>query len=351
MSLEQRSLSWISKPGAGFDGMYLDHNRSLPDFGATSCLVRIEAVSLNHRDIAIPVGTYPTKSTGDIVPCSDAAGTIVSIGKNVTRFKVGDQVCTIFNPTHQSGYFNPSTRDFSLGSSLDGTLRKQGVFDETALVPIPCHLSTLQASTLPCAAVTAWNAFYGVRDRSLKPGDYVLTQGTGGVSLFAIQIALAVGATVIATTSLSEKAERLTKLGVQHVINYREHSDWGNVARSLTPGEVGVDHVIDVGGDRSLVQSMRAVKMEGLVSIIGFLDGQYEGPKATFVDFLRSLAIVRGTSVGSREQFEALSSFLESHKVYPIVDDKRFKFEEAPEAFRYYHDQRQWGKLVIVISP
>lgn len=342
--------AWTSTPNAGIEGLKFHPSRPLPELKDNFCLVRIDAVSLNYRDVAMVMGRYPMQSKDDIVPCSDAAATVIKVGPAVTRFNVGDRVCTLFNPSHQSGYFKPDTRQYSLGSSSDGVLRKYAVFDETALVAPPKNITQLQASTLSCAAVTAWNAFYGIADRSLKAGDYVLTQGTGGVSLFAIQIALAAGANVIATTSSSAKADRLKALGVHHVINYREDPRWGETARQLTPDKAGVDHILEVVGDSSMSQSLKAIKMEGVISIIGFLGGKIDRPNWGSVDFLSSLAIVRGTSVGSKQQFEALNSFIESHNIQPIVDPNVFAFEDASRAFQYLWDQKQWGKVVIRID-
>lgn len=344
------AASWVSTPGAGFDAVSLQPARALPALGKTCCLIRIHAVSLNHRDIAIPLGTYPMASADAIVPCSDASATVVAVGAEVSRFAVGDQVCTIFNPTHQSGSFRPDTRQYSLGSGVDGVLRKHAIFDETALVAMPSHMSPLEASTLSCAAVTVWNAFFGMAGSSLKRGDFVLTQGTGGVSVFGIQIALAVGATVIATTSSREKMERLKSMGVQHVINYRTDRDWGDTARGLTPGGAGVDHVLDVGGDVSLVQSLKAVRMGGVVSVVGFLDGDKDAPGVTAKSLLTSLAIVRGLSVGPRDHFEAMNAFLVAHDIHPIVDSQVFPFDAVPAAFRYYEKQGQWGKVVIQVD-
>lgn len=345
----ESSPVWTSTPNAGLDGLKFHPSRPLPELGPTSCLVEIEAVSLNYRDIAMLTGQYPMASKDDIIPCSDGSGTIIKIGSGVTQFAKGDRVCTLFNPSHQSGYFKPDTRQYSLGSSLDGVLRKYAVFDETALVAPPKNITLQQASTLPCAATTAWNAFYGVVGRDLKAGDYVLTQGTGGVSLFAIQIALAAGATVISTTSSAEKADKLKELGVHHVINYKENPQWGEAARKLTPDSAGVDHILEVGGDTTMPQSLKAIKMEGVISIIGFLGGKSDTLGTKSVDFLTSLAIVRGISVGSKEQFKAMNAFIEEHDLQPIVDATVFPFEEARGAFEALQGQKQWGKIVIQV--
>ena len=342
------TAQWTIEPGDGLDGLHLDHSAPVPELGEHSCLVQIEAVSLNYRDVAIPKGKYPMKFRDNLIPCSDAAGSIIATGGAVTLFRAGDRVCTLFNQSHQSGYFKPETRNYSLGSNLDGVLRRYAVFEETGLIAAPQSLTTLEASTLPCAATTVWNAFYGVVGRSLKPGHHVLTQGTGGVSLFAIQIALAAGATVISTTSSAEKMEKLKAMGVQHVINYKEDPNWGDTARHLTPDGAGVEHVIEVGGERTMKQSLKVIKMEGVISIVGFLGGKAdEDSRCSFGDCLAALAIVRGMSVGSKKQFEELNAFIDEHQIKPVMDDRVFRFEEAREAFQYLWDQKQWGKIVI----
>lgn len=184
-------------------------------------------------------GLYPVPTSFPRIPCSDACGTVISVGARVTRFSIGQKVCTLFSQGHIAGPFTPAIAGTTLGGSLDGTLRKYATFPESGLVLAPATLSPIEASTLSCAPVTAWNSFYGLGDRALRPGDYVLTQGTGGVSIAALQFAIAAGAVVIATTSSAAKAERLKKLGAHHVINYKENPNWGTQAKKLTPGGEG----------------------------------------------------------------------------------------------------------------
>jgi NADPH:quinone reductase-like Zn-dependent oxidoreductase len=192
-----------------------------------------------------------------------------------------------------------------LGGIVDGTLRTAGVFSEQGLVSLPENLNFMQGATLTCAGVTAWNALYGLRP--LKAGEVVLTQGTGGVSLFALQFAKAAGATVIATTSSAEKVEKLKKLGADHIINYKETANWGEKAKELTGGK-GVHHVIEVGGAKTMVQSLAAVRQEGIISIIGFVGGEADAKEPGFLDCLRRGCTVRGILIGSRDQFEDMVS-------------------------------------------
>jgi NADPH:quinone reductase-like Zn-dependent oxidoreductase len=238
-----------------------------------------------------------------VVPGSDGAGEVVAVGSKVTRFQKGDKVVTLFNQGHLAGSLTSKTFKTGIGGMLDGVLREYAVYNENGLVAMPSRLSWFEASTLPCAAVTAWNALYGVKH--LQPGQVVLTQGTGGVSIFAIQLAKAAGATVIATTSSASKARLLNDLGADHVINYKEEKDWGAKAKALTPNCEGVDHVIEVGGPLTIAQSLKATKLDGVISIIGFLAGGAE-QSPSFMEILSRGVLVRGVVVGSRQQFEEM---------------------------------------------
>jgi NADPH:quinone reductase-like Zn-dependent oxidoreductase len=227
---------------------------------------------------------------------------IADIRTQVTRFKVGAKVVTLFNQGHIGGSLDRKTAATGLGGVIDGTLRQYGTFNENGLVDMPPSLNWLEGSTLSCAAVTAWNALYGCKQ--LAAGDIVLTQGTGGVSTFAVQFAKAAGATVIATTSSADKAQLLKKLGVDHVINYKDTPDWGDKAASLTPNGEGVTHVIEVGGPATMAQSLKAIKIDGVISVIGFIGGGGVGDKPEFLETLTNICTVRGILVGSRLQFE-----------------------------------------------
>jgi NADPH:quinone reductase-like Zn-dependent oxidoreductase len=207
----------------------------------------------------------------------------------------------------------------------------------------------LEASTLSCAALTAWNALYGLESRALKPGQWVLTQGTGGVSIFALQFAKAAGAKVIATTSSKEKADLLKKYGADHVINYKETSNWGEEAAKLTPGQKGVHHVVEVGGPSTMAQSLKAIAIDGVISIIGFIGGG-GAEQPTFLDCLNNICTVRGILVGSRLQMEDMCAAIEANDLHPIVDEKVFELKDLKEAYEYMWDQKHFGKLCVKVA-
>jgi NADPH:quinone reductase-like Zn-dependent oxidoreductase len=232
---------------------------------------------------------------------------------------------------------------------MDGTLREYGAFDEQGLVHTPSNLNFLESSTLTCAALTAWNALYGLETRAIMPGQTVLTQGTGGVSIFALQFAKAAGARVIATTSSPEKAELLKKYGADHVINYKETANWGEEAKKLTPGGRGVEHVVEVGGASTIGQSLKAVCIDGVISIIGFIGGDSKD-QPSFLQALNNICTVRGLLVGSRLQFEDMVRAIEVNDIHPVVDKKTFALSELKEAYQYMWDQKHFGKLCIKIG-
>lgn len=232
---------------------------------------------------------------------------------------------------------------------MDGTLREYAAFDEQGLVAMPSNLNFLEGSTLSCAALTAWNALYGLESRALKPGDTILTQGTGGVSIFALQFAKAAGAKVIATTSSTKKAELLKKYGADHVINYKETPNWGEQAKTLTPGQQGVSHVVEVGGPTTMAQSLKAIKIDGVISIIGFLGG-FSKDQPTFLDCLNNICTVRGVLVGSRLQFQDMNRCIEANDIHPVVDEKVFELKDLKAAYEYMWDQKHFGKLTVKIA-
>lgn len=281
------------------------------------------------------------------VPCSDAAGRVLAVGKKVTKFSRGDKVATLFSQEHQYGPLTEEIMNSGVGGTIDGTLRKYAVFPDYGLVQVPSNLSQLEASTLTCAPLTAWNGLYGVLSSSLKAGDTILTQGTGGVSLAAIQFALAAGANVIATTSSESKSQKLRELGVKHIINYRNNPNWGEQAKALTRGNRGVDQIIEVGGADTLEQSLKAIRKEGLITIIGFLTGLKSQAQPKILDVFAQMCQVRGILVGSKEQFEDMNRAIEANNIHPVIDSNVFKFEQAREAFQYQWDQKHFGKVVI----
>lgn len=290
------------------------------------------------------------------MPGSDGAGEVVAVGSKVTRFQVGSKVVTLFNQEHLSGSLTSKTIGTGLGGSIDGALQQYGVFNENGLVAMPETLSWLEAATLPCAALTAWNALFGLR--SVKPGDFVLTQGSGGVSMFAIQFAKATGAKVIATTSSPEKAQRLKEIGADYVINYAENPKWGNEAKKLTGHREGVDYVIEIGGPKTMAQSISAIRIDGIVNVIGWL-GTTKEKEPGFLECVSKIFTARGLFVGSRNMFEEMvsipSSFfslpsleylhlvrthvlkilqnaaIDANNIKPIIDQHVFKFDEVKE--------------------
>jgi len=301
----------------------------------------------------------------NVVPGSDGAGIVISVGKSVTSFAPGDKVVTHMIPNFPANAF-PSMANVSigLGQKVNGTLQEYGVFDESALVRMPKSLSFEEAATLTCSGLTAWNALYG-GGKTVGKDDTILTQGTGGVSIAALQVtfspfeivyplmtqkfAHAAGANVISTTSSEEKASRLTSLGASHTINYKTDSAWGENAKSLSPNEAGVTNVVDVGGLSTISESMKAVCIQGTVTLTGVL-GKEAKDMPGLMDALWRVCSVRGVILGSRNQFEDMVKFIEEKGIKPVIDEKIFKLDEVKEAFRWIDEQRHFSKVVIKIA-
>lgn len=333
----------IDAASTGFSSLHLSSTPT-PVPGETEVLIRIHAVSLNFRDIMVATGTYMWPVKSSCVPCSDGAGEIVAIGAKVTRFQVGDKVAATFFQTEKAV---PG----SLGADIDGVLREYAAVHESGVVKVPEHLSMEEASALPCAGVTAWNALYG-GGKALRAGDAVVTQGSGGVSLVALQFAVAAGAMVVATTSSVEKAERLKGLGAHEVINYRETPSWGPVARGMTNDGQGADFVIEIGGPETIEESLKAVNVAGTVAVIGQRTDQAggnaeQGMKLT--DAFMYPTTMRRILVGSREQFEEMNRAIAVNKIRPAIDEKVFAFEDAPKAFEYLYQQKHVGNVVVKV--
>ena len=325
----------------GIDNLALVE-RDTPIPAANEVLLRIRAASLNYRDFMVVSGTYNPRMKMPAIPLSDAAGEIVSVGENVTKWKIGDRVSPIFAQRWFEGESNPQKSRTALGAGAqcDGVLREFAAFHEDSVVRIPEHLSYEEAATLPCAAVTAWNAL--VVSGKLKAGDTVLTLGTGGVSIFALQIAKLFGARVISTSSSDEKIEKLKALGADETINYKAREDWDAVVSELT-GKVGVDHVVEVGGAGTLAKSVNSVRIAGHVALIGALTGAGEfNPISVFMKAVR----MQGIFVGSKQMFEDLNRAIEAVKLKPVVD-RVFSFDEAKEALRYMESGSHFGKIVV----
>jgi NADPH:quinone reductase-like Zn-dependent oxidoreductase len=332
--------SYHTSLGAGIEGISL-REHDVPAPGPHQVLVRVRAVSLNYREVMIILaGRYPLPIKPDVIPVSDGAGEVVAVGEGVTRVKVGDRIAGSIFPRWIDG---PYGAEFSaqLGGSLDGMLTELALIPEDAAVHIPAHLSFEEAATLPCAAVTAWNALCG--GAPLLPGQTVLTLGSGGVSLFALQLARLFGARVIATTSSDDKARRLEELGADGVINYRATPDWHVRVRELTGGR-GVDLVVEVGGPGTLERSLASLALGGQVSMVGWL-----ATDKAAIDvgaFASIVGSVRRIAVGSRAQFVSMNRAIALHGLRPVID-RVFPFRDAIDALRYYARGESFGKVVI----
>ncbi len=315
--------------------------RADPRPGADQVLIRMRAASLNYRDIMTVEGTYNPKQPLPLIPCSDGVGEVVEVGDGVTRARVGDRVATTFFHDWVSGTPTRARLRSTLGGPYDGTLAELMVVGQEGIVHPPEHLSDEEAATLPCSGVTAWNAL--VEHGGLRAGDIVLVQGTGGVSIFALQFARMFGALVIATSSSDDKLQRVRELGSWQEINYREDDGWGKTAHKLAHG-VGVDHVVEVGGAGTLEQSLRAVRIGGSISIIGALSGA--ASRLSVLPILMQGVRLQGLLVGCRESFESMNRAISSNQMRPVVD-RVFPFSDAPAAFRYMKSGAHLGKVCL----
>lgn len=317
--------------------------REIPQPAENEVLVKFHAVSLNYRDLMMVNGWYNPKLKMPLVPFSDGAGEITAVGENVTRFKVGDRVCPIFHQAWTDGEVEAKKVKAALGGDLDGCLREYGTFNENGLVKIPEHLSYEEAATLPCAAVTAYHALFS--SGNLSPSDTVLLQGTGGVSIFALQFASHFGAKTIITSSSNEKLEKAKSLGANLTINYKENPDWDKVVLDLTEKR-GVDHVVEVGGAGTLQKSMNSAKMGGHIAVIGVLETK--GDIAPVTILMKSIKL-QGIFVGSRQMFEDMNRMFEQHHIKPVID-KVFEFSEVKEALNHMQSGSHFGKVVVKIN-
>ncbi|ABE37126.1 zinc-binding dehydrogenase family protein [Paraburkholderia xenovorans LB400] len=317
------------------------HDEPTPEPQRGEVLIRVRASSLNYRDIAMVHGTYLRAQRAGLIPLSDAAGEIVAVGEDVVDFKVGERVINTFHPRWYGGNPPPTLGSEGYGSHRDGWLSEYKVVSQEAIVAAPPGLSFEEAATLPCAALTAWTSLSGLRP--LRPGQTVLTQGSGGVSVFAVQLAKLLGARVIATTSSAEKAARLKALGADEVINYVETPAWGERVRELTEGR-GVDRVLEVGGPGTLEQSIKAVASRGEVALIGFLASGDSG--VGFNDLFRSGGVFYRISVGDRSGLLELVRAVTSSGLKPVIDTV-FPFERALDAWHHFDDRAFFGKVVI----
>lgn len=323
----------------------LDHlaevDRPEPEPGPREVKLRMRAASLNYRDLMMVQGRYNPRQPLPLIPCSDGVGEIVAVGEGASRFRVGDRVATLFHQSWSGGPPRHEKLRSTLGGPLDGTLAEMVVLPEDGVAAVAGHLSDVEAAALPCAGLTAWSAL--ATEGNVKAGDTVLVQGTGGVSLFALQFAVALGARVIVTSSSDAKLETVRKLGSWREVNYRENPQWGRTVKELTGG-VGVDHVVEVGGAGTLAESLKAIRIGGHVSLIGVLSGN--AVELNIVSILMQSVRVQGILVGSRDSFEAMNRAIAQHQIRPVVD-RVFPFDESREALLYFSGQRHVGKVCI----
>ncbi len=309
--------------------------------GKRDVLVKIKACSLNYRDYMNVTGIRGITGPIPRVPCSDGAGVIESVGAEVTDWQPGQRVVIPFMPSWLDGGFTQAHAAAALGGAVDGLLREYATLPASSLIEVPEFLSLEEAATLPCAAVTAWDALQ-VRGQ-IQSGETVLILGTGGVSIFALQMAISAGARVLAITSSDEKAKRLLSMGAAAVINYRDHPAWDEWALALTDG-LGVDKVIEIGGPDTLNRSIKATRFGGHISLIGVLTGT-AGDIQT-VGILRKGIRLDGIYVGSKSMFQRMLAHMTQNKMRPVID-RIYDFADAPEAFLHLESGRHFGKIVI----
>lgn len=319
-------------------------DQEMPVAAAGRVVVRFHAFSLNFRDTMMVSGTYNPRMKFPVVPFSDGAGEITAVGEGVTKWAVGDRVSPIFMSGWREGELTAEKSRTAIGGGpvWPGVLGEYGSFDADSIIRIPDHLTYEEAATLPCAGVTAWNAL--VVSGQLRAGETVLTLGTGGVSVFALQIAKIFGAEVISTSSSDEKLAKMKALGADHLINYRTREDWDKAVLELTGGR-GVDHVVEVGGTGTLARSVNAVSAGGHIALIGALDMSGEfNPVQIFMKGVR----VQGIFVGSRKYFDDLNRAVSVNSLKPVID-RVFEFEDVRSALRYMQSGSHFGKIVVRI--
>ncbi|RKT13675.1 NADPH:quinone reductase-like Zn-dependent oxidoreductase [Paraburkholderia sp. RAU2J] len=336
--------AWKLKPGAGISGLKRS-DATIRSPGPTEVVVRVHAASLNYRDLMYARGDYLGIGDAPLVPLCDGAGEVVETGRDVSRFKPGDRVVNTYFPRWIDGAPAPWKVDGSPGATVDGVLAERFLVDETALAMIPAHLGYEEASTLSCVGVTAWNALFA--DGGTKPGSTVVLLGTGGVSIFALQLARAAGLRTIITSSSDEKLERAQKLGADETINYRATPEWQNEVLRLTDG-VGADIVLEVGERDTLPRSVAATKMGGLVSIIGGVSS-FSAPELGLLPVIGGIKRLHGIMVGSRSMLDEVVRLVSTHQIRPVVDHV-FGFDDAPAAYKYLESGQHFGKVVVRID-
>jgi NADPH:quinone reductase-like Zn-dependent oxidoreductase len=315
--------------------------RPIPRPGPGEVLMQVRANSLNQRDLMAARGALPRNGQAGVVPLCDGAGEIVEVGEGVSSVAVGDRVIATFFQRWLAGALRPEHVGQTMGSDVDGLLREYAVLPESGVLRFPAHLSFAEAATLPCAAVTAWSALF-VKS-ALQPGETVLSLGSGSVSLFALQFAKAAGARVILSTSSDARGERLRQLGADGVVDYR-NADWPQQVRALSRGQ-GVDVIVENGGGATYVQSLGAAAWHARVAIVGLISG-FNDAGGSLMPILLNDLTVRAVQVGSRADTEALLRFVGNTQLRPVID-RRFSFDDAPDAYRRLDSGEAFGKVVI----
>jgi NADPH:quinone reductase-like Zn-dependent oxidoreductase len=313
-------------------------------------LIKIHAVSLNYRDLMMVKGFYNPKMALPRIPCSDGAGEVAAIGEGVNRVQVGDRVCGIFMQRWLEGRLTAEKSKAALGGDVDGTLAEYVLLNQDGVVRFPEHLSYEEASTLPCAGVTAWNALHhaGEPASAALPGETVVIQGMGGVSIFALQFAKLLGAGVIGTSSSDEKLTRAYGLGLDAGCNYKERPEWSGWVSEVTGGQ-GADRIIEVGGAGTFGQSLRATRVGGMVAQIGVLSGAVTSEPLALTPILHKQLRVQGIYVGSRAMFEEMNAAIAEARLRPVID-RVFSFDQVREAFLHMESASHFGKIVIRVA-
>ncbi len=330
-------------PAFGIDNIEIVE-RPTPQPAAGQVLIKVHAVSLNYRDLLVVLGKYNPKLALPRIPCSDGAGEVIAVGDGVTRWKPGQRVAGIFMQHWIEGAPTAEKQRGALGGDIDGMIAEYVVLDQSGLVEIPEHLSWEEAATLPCAGVTAWNAV--VHAGHIKAGDTVVIQGTGGVSIFALQFARLMGARVLGTSSSDEKLQRAHKLGLDSGLNYKKNPDWARWVLEQTGG-VGADLVVEVGGAGTLAQSLKAVRIGGVIAQIGVLSQSTE--PLVISPILHKQVHLQGIYVGSRVNFEEMNKAIALNSLQPSVDEV-FAFHHFQNALRAMESGSHFGKLVVRVS-
>src|SRR5436309_6462349 len=333
----------LPKGGAGIDAL-TKVERPKPAPGHRQVLVKVAACSLNFRDLGIVRGTYRMPSKENVIPLSDGAGEVIEIGDAVTRVKVGDKVAGNFFARWPGGEPPLDVQSTALGGATDGMLAEYVVLEEEGTVKIPAHLSLEEGATLPCAGVTVWHAM--MEHARLVAGQTVLLQGTGGVSVFGLQLAHAMGIQAVVTSSSDDKLARAKSLGATHGINYKSTPDWEKAAMEFTGGR-GVDQVVEVGGAGTLTRSFGAIRVGGKISLIGGLSGPATELNPGLI--LARRANVQGISVGSTQMFEAMNRAIAANGIKPVID-KVFGFDDVQAAYKYMASGAHFGKIVIRVA-